>query len=110
MVGELGEIVDEQVDQLRRRRVIIGLVRPGAARVEDRLSTPGTLTGTSKPKFGSLRNSTLLRLPSSAALSSARVALIGMRLPTPYLPPVQPVLTSQQSTPPLAIRSLSRLP
>ena len=62
------------------------------------LSTPGTATGTSKPKFGSLRNSALLRLPSSAALRSARVSLIGMRLPTPYLPPVQPVLTSQQST------------
>jgi len=31
-------------------------------------------------------------------------------VPTPYLPPVQPVLTSQQSTPPLAIRSLRRLP
>ena len=33
-----------------------------------------------KPKFGSLRNSALFRLPSNAALSSARVALIGMRL------------------------------
>src|SRR3546814_16882921 len=57
-----------------------------------------------------IRNSALFRLPSSAALSSARVTLMGIRLPTPYLPPVQPVLTSQHVTPPLAIRSFSRLP
>src|SRR3954453_15501525 len=81
---------------------------PRGSRID--VSTPGTDTGTSKPKFGSLRNSTLLRLPSSAEFSSARVSLIGIRLPTPYLPPVQPVLTSQQLTPPLAIRSLSKLP
>ena len=48
--------------------------------------------------------------PSSAAVSSARVTLIGMRLPVPYLPPVQPVLTSQQSTLCLAISSRSMLP
>ncbi len=46
-------------------------------------ATPGTLTGTSKPKFGSLRNCTSSSEPSSAAVSSARVALIGIRLPTP---------------------------
>ena len=40
----------------------------------------------------------------------AKVVLIGMRLPVPYLPPVQPVLTSQQSTPVSAIRFLSKLP
>src|SRR5262245_17038382 len=33
-----------------------------------------------------------------------------MRLPTPYLPPVQPVLTSQQSTLCWAISSRSKLP
>src|SRR5687768_12683508 len=75
-------------------------------------STPGTATGTSNPKFGSLRNSASLRLPSSAALSSARVALIGIRLIPGIvaLPPDQPVLTSQHLTPPLAIRSFKRLP
>src|SRR6202012_5108592 len=41
---------------------------------------------------------------------SARVALIGIRLPVPKAPPVQPVLTSQQSAPWAAIRSRSRLP
>ena len=51
--------------------------RAGAA------STPGTATGTSKPKFGSLRNSPVASEPSSAAVSSARVALIGIRLPVP---------------------------
>jgi hypothetical protein len=48
--------------------------------------------------------------PSSAAVSSVRVTLIGMRRPTPYLPAVQPVLTSQQSTWCTAISSRSRLP
>jgi hypothetical protein len=46
-------------------------------------STPWQLTGTSKPKCGSLRNCPALSDPSSAAVSSARVALIGMRLPVP---------------------------
>ena len=36
--------------------------------------------------------------------------LIGIRRPVPYLPPVQPVLTSQQSTLCRAIRSRSKLP
>jgi len=45
--------------------------------------TPGQATGTSKPKFGSLRNSASFREPSSAAVRSARVARIGMRLPVP---------------------------
>ena len=76
------------------------------------LSTPGTATGNSKPKFGSLRNSALFRLPSNAAFKSARVALIGMRLMPGIvaLPPVQPVLTSQHWTLPLAMRSFNKLP
>ena len=75
-------------------------------------TVPGTATGTSKPKLGSLLNWASFRLPSSAALSSARVALIGMRLMPSIvaLPPDQPVLTSQHFTPPLAMRSFSRLP
>ena len=40
-------------------------------------------TGTAKPKFASVRIGTCSRWPSSAALSSARVALIGMRWPSP---------------------------
>ena len=50
-------------------------------------STPGTETGTSKPKFGSVRNSApfceSFSDPFSAADSSARVARIGIREPTP---------------------------
>src|SRR2546425_355725 len=60
------------------------------------LGTPGSAVGTAKPKYLSVRNSTLRKLPFSAAVSSARVTLIGIREPVPYLPPVQPVLTSQQ--------------
>ena len=71
---------------------------------------PGTEVGTEKPKYGSVRNLALRSEPSSAAVSSVRVTLIGMRRPTPYLPAVQPVLTSQQSTWCTAISSRSRLP
>ena len=39
------------------------------------------MTGTSKPKTGSVRNSTCCSSPESTAESSPRVALIGMRLP-----------------------------
>ena len=48
------------------------------------------------------------QLASSAALSRARVCLMLMRLPTPYGPPVQPVLTSQQREPWRRIFALSR--
>src|SRR6202040_2561895 len=65
---------------------------------------------TAKPKYLSVRNSTLRSEPSSAAVNSARVTLIGILEPVPYLPPVQPVLTSQQSTSCLAISSRSMLP
>src|SRR5690606_19046564 len=47
------------------------------------LSMPGTATGTEKPKYGSVRNCTFLREPSSAAESRPRVTLIGIRWPTP---------------------------
>ena len=58
-------------------------------------STPGTASGTSKPKTGSTRISTPSSAPESAACSSARVSAIGMRWPPwPAGPPVQPVFTS----------------
>ena len=43
------------------------------------LGTFGAVVGTSTPKIGSLRYSTLLSEPSRAAFSSARVCLISMR-------------------------------
>jgi hypothetical protein len=102
MVRELREIVDEQVHQLLRGDVELDLVVHVSRGFRIAASTPGTDTGTWKPKFGSVRNSAPFSDPSSAALSSARVALIGMRLPTRNLPPVQPVLTSQHDS---ALRS-----
>ena len=57
-----------------------------------------------------MRQAAFLSEPSSTAANRVRVTLIGMRRPTPNLPPVQPVLTSQQSTPWAAISSRSRLP
>ena len=43
-----------------------------------------------------MRKSAFLSEPLSAAVTSARVGLIGMRRPTPYLP--GPLVTSQTST------------
>ena len=59
--------------------------------------------GTSKPKMWSLTNFTLSSLPSRAALSSARVCWIDIRLPTPYGPPVKPVFISHTRVPFLAM-------
>ena len=42
-------------------------------------------------------------MPSSAALRSARVCWIDMRLPTPYGPPVNPVFINQTQVPFLAM-------
>ena len=97
---ELGEIVAEHADELLRRFARIRPLfarssrgRGCAARRRAPMSAPrsrnrgpcGSPPGCSEP--------------SSAAVSSRRVTRIGMRRPTPCLPPVQPVLTSQQSTP-----------
>ena len=76
----LGEVLREHGDELRRLGVVGGRVGPGArAGRAAPASTPGTSTGTSKPKFGSRRKRRALSEPSSAAVSSARVAAIGIR-------------------------------
>jgi hypothetical protein len=56
--------------------------------------TACTLFGTSMLKIGCYTYSTLSSCPVSAAVIIARVCAIFMRVPTPYGPPVQPVLTS----------------
>ena len=63
-----------------------------------------------KPKKSSIRISELFRVPSSAAVNNALVALIGILLPSPTGPPDHPVLTSQQFTSYLKIRSFNKLP
>src|SRR3954454_5209019 len=73
-----------------------GQVRRGSSTL---LGISATLSGTRNPKFGSCRIGAPDRLPSSAARNSARVCAIAIREPTPYAPPDQPVLTSQQSAP-----------
>jgi len=54
--------------------------------------------GTSKPKIGSRRVGTSSSAPLSAARTIWRVHVMFIRSPTPYGPPVQPVLTSQTGT------------
>ena len=99
-VGEaLREVVDEELRELARLAVVLLRVRPRRARVEQRASTPGTATGTRNPNSSSVRSSTSSSSPSSAARSIARVAAIGIRLPCPNGPPVQPVFTSQTAEP-----------
>ena len=69
---------------LLRLRVIGGLVGPGVARIEDlacRRPAPRPARGSRNADRS--RISTLASEPSSAAVSSARVALIGMRVPVP---------------------------
>src|SRR5688572_23307059 len=61
------------------------------------LGTPGHAVGTPRPKIGSGAAGTLASEPSSAAATIARVCAIGMRWPTPYGPPLHPVLTSHTS-------------
>jgi hypothetical protein len=58
--------------------------------------TFGSETGIWRLKTGKLVNSALAKLPSWMASMMARVYLSGHRLPVPYLPPVHPVLMSQQ--------------
>src|SRR5436305_7370942 len=62
-------------------------------------STPDAATGTLKPNVASSRYSTESSPPDSAECSSARVAAIGIRCPSPNGPPVHPVLTSQTVEP-----------
>src|SRR5260370_2012340 len=73
-------------------------------------STPGSEVGTAKPKYLSVRKSALRSEPSSAAVNSARVALIGMRGPVPSLPPVQPVVTRHKPTSVFPLHSQPRYP
>src|SRR5688500_15426585 len=58
------------------------------------LGTPGHEAGMSTLKTACVRYWTLSSCPPSAAVIMARVCAIFMRLPVPYGPPVQPVLTS----------------
>lgn len=59
-------------------------------------------------RTGSFVNFVLLMLPSSTASTHALVALIDMRFPTPYPPPVHPVLMRKHWVPCLSSFSWSR--
>ena len=58
----------------------------------------GCLSLRSTPKIGSVTVSTSSSSPLSAARTMLRVSLMFIRSPTPYGPPVQPVLTIQTGT------------
>ena len=80
---ELHEVLLEHVDELARGLVELELVLPGLLRIEQVRLDPGELGRHRKPKYGSVRNFAFFSEPSSAAASSVRVTLIGMRRPTP---------------------------
>ena len=79
-------------------------VDPGSSTLA---GTSGTLVGTSTLKIACRRYSTPSSRPPSAAVIIARVCAIRIREPTPYGPPVHPVLTSHTRARCLAIRSVS---
>ena len=66
---------------------------PAATMAPGADGTSGQAVGTCRPKNGSCRVGASARSPESAARTSARVSPIGMRAPTPYGPPDQPVFT-----------------
>ena len=109
---ELREVLDELAHELLGGAVVLLGVRPGRARIEEPAVDPRNRDRVLEAEVRVLAEFGVVQVPSSAALSSARVALIGMRfMPSIVaLPPDQPVLTNQQVTPPLAMRSLSKLP
>ena len=57
---------------------------------------PGNVRGLRSQRLGPACNVTSFSFPVSAAFNRARVWRMEIRLPTPYGPPTQPVLTSQQ--------------
>src|ERR1700753_411523 len=67
--------------------------------------TPSSPVGIERLKVPKFSYSALASSPEWMASMMRRVYLSGHREPVPYLPPVQPVLTSQQSTWCLAMRS-----
>ena len=69
--------------------------------------TPSKAVGICRLKIAKCSNSALASSPECTASTMRRVNLRGQRLPLPNLPPVQPVLMSQQSTLCLAMRSAS---
>ena len=94
---------------VRRARVVGGRVRPGGARVEQARRHLGAVLRHEHAEHGVRRAGTSSSAPSSAALSRLRVSEMRMRLPAPYGPPDQPVLTSQQRVGPPRSRSASML-
>src|ERR1700687_3527600 len=94
---ELGEILLEHADQGPRGLVELGLVGPGLDGIEDMRLDAG--------QRGRHREA---EISVGAEIGVAQRTV--QRRPVPYFPPVQPVLTSQQSTPCSAMRSRSRLP
>src|SRR3546814_4244330 len=102
--------LSEQANELQGSGVIFRAIGPGLPRIENLAVDARHADRNFETEILIHPEFRIVQATSSAALSSARVTLMGIRLPTPYLPPVQPVLTSQHVTPPLAIRSFSRLP
>ena len=83
-----------------RLRVVRGGVGPGRARIEQRRvdARHGDRDLEAEDRVDAVLD-VVERRRTALRVSSARVALIGMRCPSPNGPPVQPVLTSQTLAP-----------
>jgi hypothetical protein len=89
------EIVAEHLHEAPGEFGEFGLAAPGLDRFETMRLDAGRLPlhGEAEVRIGAD-----IRALQRAVDTRRRVARIGMRLAAPNLPPVQPVLTSQQST------------
>ena len=79
----LGEVLGEHRRELRRLRVVGGGIGPGRARVEQRRIDAGHLHRHLEAEVRVAAEPRAGELPPSAAVSSARVAAIGIRRPVP---------------------------
>ena len=80
---ELLEVLGEARRKIGGHLVVGCLVLPGIAGIQQFRRNSGTDLGILNPNAGSISNSTLASLPSTSALTMARVYGRLMRLPTP---------------------------
>ena len=96
MTFEPGEVVDEHSDQLFGLAVIGLFVRPCGARVEDRRPYAGYADRGFEPKIRIGAERTIDQRSVKRRRQERTRGPDRLRSPTPWAPPVHPVLTSQQ--------------
>ena len=106
-IAELHEVLGEHLCELRSLRVVRLGVAPRRARIEQPLVDTGNALGHVEPEDLVGAELDVVELAQERRDNIARVAPMGIRSPSPYGPPVQPVLTSQTVEPWRSSRSPS---